>query len=334
MIENGVIDRDKVYTLMDKYFGPVTKSSNGWYSCNCPLCGKEKFAFNPDYLIGKCWRGCFNGFLVDVLRLYFSIDYFEAREMIDTTESGLVRIPSGVNKVVRDAKIKLPVGYHPILDGNTNLAYRAREYLQNRGFDLNYLDRIGLGYCSEADEDVKKNYLGYIIIPFKKSGALIYYIGRDFIGNYLRYKNPEKIDCGVGKMELLFNEEALYLQSKVYLTEGWACAATIGLQGISMQGSIPSTVQRNLIIKSEVKEVIVVTDAGYYTNGLDIAKQLMAYKKVKVINLDYFKENGIGKDVNEIGKENLFNTEDKTQWMDQNFLFRQLRIYTELKLKV
>ena len=53
MIENGVIDRDKVYTLMDKYFGPVTKSSNGWYSCNCPLCGKEKFSFPGDLYFRK-----------------------------------------------------------------------------------------------------------------------------------------------------------------------------------------------------------------------------------------------------------------------------------------
>jgi hypothetical protein len=328
-----MIDRDKLYTYLDKFHGPIEMSTNGWHTCDCLLCGKKKkFAINFSYLTGKCWSGCFSGFIIDAIRLSYGLSYFEAHELIDAQESGMLKIPSGVSKAQREAKIALPYGYHPILEGTTNLAYRAREYLQNRGFDLNYLDRIGVGYCNEIHENPVENYFGRIIIPLKKNGILSYFIGRDFIGDYLRYKNPAKELCGTGKADLLFNEEALFIHKKVYLTEGWACAATMGPEGISQQGSIPSTIQRNVIIKSPVEEVIIVPDAGFYSHGLQAAREIMRHKKVKVINLDYFEQTGIGKDINDIGKENLWATENKTQWIDVKFLFHQMKVYANKRI--
>lgn len=322
-----MINREQVYSYFERYHGPVEQSSNGWYTCKCPICGRDKFALNFTHLIGKCWRGCINGFVFDAIRIYHGITYFEARELVESMDYGALNIPSPVNRVFRESNISLPKGYHTILEGNTNLAYRAREYLQGRNFDLEYLDRIGVGYCNKEGESYKENYLGYIIVPFKKNGILRYFIGRDFIGNRERYKNPPKENGSAGKADFLFNEEALFLNNKVYLTEGWACAATMK-NGVSIQGSIPSTIQRNIVVKSPVDEVIIIPDAGYYKNGLEAASYLMKYKKVKVVNIDRFQKEGIGKDINEIGKENVINTEEKTQWMDDNFLFRQLRIFS------
>jgi hypothetical protein len=321
-----MIDREKVYTYMDHYHGPLELSTNGWYSCSCPICGKKKFAVNFIYLIGKCWTGCVNTFLIDIIRQYHGINYFEALELIDQQEPGLINLPAAVSRVSK-SKVQLPKGYHPILEGNTSFAVRAREYLEGRGFDLNYLDRIGIGYCNEADENPKDNYLGYIIIPFKREGILTYFIGRDFIGNHERYKNPAKEIYNVGKSTVIFNEEALYIESKVYLTEGWSCAATIQRKGISQQGSTPSVIQRNMIIKSPITEVVVVPDAGFYFQGLQAARFFLPYKKVKVVNMDFFNLSGIGKDVNEIGLENLYNLESKTPYTDQNFLYKQLKAY-------
>lgn len=329
-----MIDRDKLYAYFNSYHGPVVPSTNGWYSCRCPICDKEKFAVNFTYLIGKCWRGCFNGFVIDAIRIYHGIDSFEARELIDSMETELIKVPVVISKIDKEARIKLPDGYHPILSGDTSLAHRARNYLTDRGFDLNYLDRIGVGYCNEATKNPKDNYLGYIIIPFKKNGILTYFIGRDYIGNFLRYKNPSKEKYGTGKMEVLFNEEALFLQKKIYLTEGWACAATMKNQGVSIQGSIPSIIQRNIIVKSDVEEVIIVPDAGFYANGLEAGRDIMKHKKVKVLNLDWFKDNGIGKDVNEIGVENVQGVEDRTPWMDHKFLYHQFKVYTSKRIVI
>jgi hypothetical protein len=324
-----MIDHDKVYAYFERYHGPVQTSTNGWYSCKCPKCGKDKFAVNFTYLVGKCWKGCYDRptFLVDVIRMFHGLNYFETRELIDSMTPGLLRVPQSVNKVSRNATIKLPTGYHPILDGTGTLGVRARAYLKKRGFDLNYMDRIGVGYCNEEDEDKTMDYFGYIIIPFKKHGILSYYIGRDFLdrGDLYRYKNPAKEKCGVGKMEVFFNEEALYMQSKVYQTEGWACASTIGPQGISIQGSTPSIIQRNIIIKSDIKELIIVPDAGYYMKGLEAARDMMRYKKVKVLDLNCVIHLEIGKDVNEIGKEMMLSIEADTPWLTTSLLYKELK---------
>jgi hypothetical protein len=266
--------------------------------------------------------------------MYHGIGYFEAHELIDSMDSGILRIPTTIARIKRISKIKLPHGYHPILEGTTSLAYRAREYLQGRNFDLNYLDRIGVGYCNEEHKDPRLNYFGYIIVPFKRNGVLTYFLGRDYIDNFVRYKNPFKEDCGIGKSEVLFNEEALFIKKKIYLTEGWTCAATIGSAGVSHQGEKPGIIQRNTIIKSPVEEVIIVPDADFYVNGLITARNLMQYKKIKVVNLDWFQEKGIGKDVNELGKETLLMQEEKTPWMDSKFLYHQMKVYANKRIVI
>ena len=325
-----MIDRDKVYAYFDKYHGPILPSSNGWYSCKCPHCGKDKFAVNFTYLIGKCWRGCYptTRFLIDIVQMYHGlINSFETREFIDTMEPGLLRVPASVKRMDRDAVISLPVGYHPILSGDNVLADRARRYLEDRGFNLNYLDRIGVGYCDEEHEDRIQNYFGRIIIPFKKNGILSYFIGRDYLdrGEKERYKNPSSSVSGVGKSEVFFNEEALYMQHKVYITEGWACAATIQEKGISQQGSTPSVVQKNIIYKSPVSEIVIIPDAGYFMKGLEAAKDIMRFKKTKVLDLSYLHEQGFGKDVNEIGRNHILLLEENTDYLDTKKLFRLLQ---------
>jgi hypothetical protein len=312
---------------MNKFHGPVTPSTNGFFDCLCPVCGKRKFAFNPTYLTGRCWRGCFNGFLIDVIKLYHGISYFEAHELVDSMPESAFHIPAAVNRAAKNARISLPRGFHSILDGNGILAQRARDYLEGRGFDLNYLDRIGVGYVDIEMVNPLENYFGRIIIPLKRDGILSYFIGRTFIDDYLRYKNPAKSLCGVGKSDLFFNEEAFFIEPKVYVTEGWACAASIQRKGASQQGSSPSLIQRNIIVKSPVQEVVLIPDAFFYVQGLQAARQLIQHKKVKVINLDEFEAQGLGKDVAEIGVENLYALEARTPWMDPVFLYKQLKIY-------
>ena len=323
---NNQIDREKVYAYFDRYHGPLEPSTNNWYECVCPICGKKKFAVNFNYLTGKCYRGCFSGFLVDAIMIYHQITYFDARELIDQQEV-ILRLPAAINRATKNSKVKLPRGYHSILEGNGSLACRAREYLMGRGFDLNYMDRLGVGYVDAEDPNPLNNYLGYIIIPFKREGKLIYFIGRDFIGNFQRYKNPSREVFDVGKSEVIFNEEALAIEPKVYITEGWSCAATVGKRGISQQGAVPSVIQRNMIIKSSVEELILVPDANFYLQGLTAARSFLPHKKVKVVNMDKFCEMGLGKDINEVGLENMLSEEDRTPYITQQFLYSQMRVY-------
>lgn len=320
-----MIDPDKLYSYFDKHHGPVYPSTNGWYNCTCPFCGKPKFAFMPEAKVGKCWTGCFKGFVVDVIMQYHQLDYFNSLELIESMDVNIFQISRRVPRRINRSEVILPNGYVPILQGATVLGVRARNYLVSRGFDLNYMDRLGVGYCIEEADIKEDNFFGYIIIPFNKKGILSYYIGRDFIGNFLRYKNPAKEKFGVGKEEVFFNEEALYLQDTVYVTEGWSCAATIGSRGVSIQGSSPGDIQLNIMIKSQVKEFVLIPDAGYYKKGLEAAMVLLPYKKVKVLNLIDLFNAGFGKDVNEIGWDKVSQLADTSSWMSKIDVYKELR---------
>lgn len=297
-----MINKDKVYSLFNKRYGGLALSTNGWYDCRCPKCGKRKLAINFKYMVVKCWRGCYDStYVPEFIKNDFGINYFEAVEMIESQDTSTITIPKRIIKT-RSDEIKLPNGYRTILSPNPGLVgQRAIKYLEKRGFDLNYLDMIGVGYCDKEDKDIRDNYFGYIIIPFKRNGVLVYFIGRNFMGDGLRYKNPARERYGVGKAEVLFNSDALSIYDKVYLTEGWACAASIGPKGISMQGSSLSSRQVAEINKSQVKEVVIIPDASFYKEGLKNAAKLLDFKKVKVMNLDWFEKSNMGKDVNEIG---------------------------------
>jgi len=186
-----MINKSKAFAYFEKHHGPLRRSTNGWYDGTCPICGEKKLAVTFDYLQVKCWRGCFNGFVSNFIMKVEDIHYFEVSDLID----GFAPMPMDFSHIPRHknveiSDIRLPAGFKSISLGDTNLATRARKYLEGRGFDIEYLDRIGVGYCNENDKE--DDFFGYIIIPFKIHGKLAYFIGRDFIGNFPRYKNPRR----------------------------------------------------------------------------------------------------------------------------------------------
>ncbi len=300
-------DKEKLYIFFDNNFYGLKRSTGGWYTCECPVCGKEKLAVNFKYMQVKCWRGCYNKmFIPFFLKDYLEVSYKEAHNKVDSEDAAAIKIPKIITREEREGELMLPPGYKPILSySGSPLGREAYLYLKNRGFDMNYLDMLGVGFCDKEESKFQDDYFGYIIIPFKRFGKLIYFIGRDFIGNVLRYKNPPAEKYGVGKGDVIFNSDALYMEDKVYMTEGWGDASTIGRQGISTQGLDLSVKQRTEIIKSPVKEVIIIPDAGAYKSGLKSARHLMSHKKVRVMCLDDFQDRGEGDDVNKIGWDKI-----------------------------
>jgi len=316
-----MIDAGQAFAYFDKNHGPLKPSTNGWFEGVCPYCDDPKLAVNFTYNQVKCWK-CFDKmFIIDFIEKYEDVRRFEAYEVLESYES----VPVDYTYIERNntevSTISLPKGYQSLLRGKGALGDRARNYLMGRGFDLNYLDKIGVGYCNEHDEE--DDYFGYIIVPLKKNGKLVYFIGRNFIDNDLRYKNPPRAKFGVGKSEVLFNEEALYTQERIFLTEGWSDAISLGVEGVSMQGLDLSLLQTSIIINSSVEEVVIVLDVGQYKKALKQALKLFNFKRIKVLKLDLLKQHG--KDVNEIGKERILELSRITNYMGFNTLYKQLR---------
>lgn len=317
-----MINKNKAYAYFEKNHGPLIKSTNGWFTGICPFCGHPKLAVNFDYLHVKCWRGCHRGFIVDFIRTVENVKYFEVYELLESYPAREVEFGVVYNRrgdII--SEVQLPNGFKTILQGETGLGIRARKYMNQRGFDIEYLDRIGVGYCNEHNP--KQDFFGYIIVPFKIGGKLVYFIGRDFVGNYPRYKNPEREQFGIGKSEVFFNEEALHLFDKIYQTEGWTDACTMGPQGISIQGNSISDLQLSKLLMSNVKEIVIALDVGFYKQALHIASKLINHKKIKVLKMDLLKD--FGKDVNEIGIDRVLSLEDVTPQMGFKTLYKELR---------
>lgn len=319
-----MINEVKIHSFFNDRFGEFTQSTNGWWDGgDCPLCGSRKLAYHPKYWKVKCWKGCFKGNVPDFISYLYNVNHFQAKEILEGQKDMLL-IPEK-NPRISIESMFLPPETFPILDGGSVLAKRARAYLKGRNFDLNMLDRRGIMYCEGDNDNLADNYFGYLIIPFYREGKLIYFIARDFIDNFIRFKNPPKSKFGIGKEEVLFNEDALTKHDKVYLMEGWACALTIGEKGMSYQGAGLGVTQTNILLKSKVKEIILIPDAGYYQNGLKSIKPFIGKFKTKVLNLESFENQGLGKDVNDIGIDLIMDLENKTPYMDRGLWIKQMR---------
>jgi hypothetical protein len=213
-------------------------------------------------------------------------DYRTVKNMLFTYEESDVDLSSLSDvKVRKQSQVTLPTGFHLLDDGDTVLGRRARAYLEKRGFNISYLSSRGFGYVdkrppiAETEEDQEDDYFGYIIIPFVKDNLLYYFIARDYIDNFLRYKNPPYEKFGVGKSELLFNEDCLKFYDTIFVVEGWACAVTLGDNAVAILGSSFSTEQLTKLIASPCTTVVIVSDLGFYKHGLKMALELLDYKE-------------------------------------------------------
>jgi len=302
-----MINQKRTYGYFrDSYL--LKKSTKGWFSFDCPKCGGDhKAAVHFDYEIVKCWV-CAEGnqWIIDFVAFNEGLKQREVFEMLNSYKEADIDLRElESNSLSQISDVELPDNYQLITQGEGMLGRRAREYLTGRGFSLKKCERLGLGYVNKSHEEFIKDFFGYIIIPFKKDGKLYYYIARDYIGNGIKYKNPAVTDFGIGKSELLFNEDALN-KDVVFATEGWACATTLDDKnhgGTAILGNTLANLQKTKIISSPCSTVVIAGDVGFYKHSIKMGMELMNYKDVYVLNMDKLK--AYGKDPNDIGKEKI-----------------------------
>lgn len=289
----------------------IKLSTNGWYIFDCPYCGrnreKNKAAVKYSWQRVKCWECDASESIVDFIGSVEGLKYHAVLELLAGYKELSIHTLN-IKTVSNPDALKFPSGYKPINSGNTLFAKRARTYLEGRKIDLFFAESLHIGYNDNPDS----KYFGCIIIPFFSNGTLIYFIARDYINPfpYLRYKNPETEKVGVGKGEVLFNEDALYFYNSVAIVEGAIDAMTVGKFGVSTQGWKLSDIQIGKILEAPVKSLYFIPDLGVDNKGVTFldyayktALRFVDYKKIYIVDLSPFEH--IGKDVNQIGIENL-----------------------------
>lgn len=317
----------KAYNYFRSKF-ELHESTKGWYRFEFPLdVSHRDISAGVNFRLNavKDHRTGYKSGIIKFVARYEEIGYIEAKRLIETFDEVQVDLDYYIPSKFKTSSVTLPNGFKSILEGDGVIANRARKYLLSRGFNLEILDSLGFGYVSESGDEFP--FYGYIIIPFKADGLLVYYIGRDFVGNWIKYRNPEFEDVGIGKSDLIFNQDALYIYDEVFLTEGWADAMTIGDTGIASLGWSLSQSQKNIILKSPCKIINIIPDRGilknelsFYQKAKQIAMALMPHKKVRIINVDI--ENLPGKDVNEYGAEIILDLVKKTEFITYSNLLK------------
>lgn len=317
------IEPKKALTYFSNNF-KLHKSTNGWQAFKCPFCNelhnREKMTVKLSWMRVKCWVCGYAGSVLDFVMDFEGAKVRDAVALIRACKDGVLILDDDNKKNLLFSDIGLPSGYTSIMEGDGILGIRARTYLVERGFDLREMDRLGLGYCLRdklcLDQDAD-NYFGYIIIPFKERGKLVYFIARDYIGNFLRYKNPPTEKFNVGKADIIFNNDALDLYDEVFILEGWADACTMGRQGTSTQGWSLSRRQKSRYLSSQCKRFIFVPDAGaddtgvtFYEKAVEVAMDFLDLKDVFVLDLNKLPG---AKDANQLGKSKILELYAQTE---------------------
>lgn len=300
MINSNIKDKLHEYALKNLGMKPYVR---GWLKGTCPSCGRtDKFGIN----LGMNRTNCFVcGYHPTPLTLVTDLENFssfnETLQYFKTFE-GVRYIEPKIERIEKK-QVELPEGYTNIALGHSRLGKTARAYVKRRGFDVHDAALKGWGYCNTGD------YAGYLILPFYTAGELTYFNGRLLVGIGPKYQNPRIEDFGTGKSLILYNADALFMYSEIYLLEGVFNAETLGANGIATGGKNISDYQISLINKSPVKRVIIVLDPDAIKNAIRIGLQLAFYKEVKIVTWDG------DKDVNDIGKTEALRRIDKSPWL-------------------
>jgi len=301
--------RSKLYAYAINRLG-LRDYSRGWLKGVCPSCGRqEKYGFN----ISQNRTNCFVcGYHPSPINVVMDLEgfgtYQEAWGFLKVYEGRQYLEP--VIERIEHIEAVLPDGFKSLILGEGRLGRSVRNYVKGRGFDPEEMSYKGWGYVTRGD------YFGYLIIPFYIGGKLIYYNARRFVGSGPKYMNPSIEDFGIGKSLIMYNIDALALYDTIYLVEGAINAETLGDQGIATGGKKISHYQISMIIKSDVKNVIILLDPDAMEDAIKVGLELSYHKKMKLIELP------TEKDVNDLGQKKTLRYVNKSSWLEYNDLLK------------
>lgn len=288
--------KSKLKTYFIKRLGAF-EYRHGWMRIpTCPYCGREhKLGVNLSMYRTNCFRCNAHP---SPAQLIMDIEGFtEYHELINFLNNGQFdELQFKEEKIeLSDAKpVYLPDGFKLINQGTSQVARSIRSYMSSRGFTIEELSKHGIGYVATEGP-----FFGYLIIPYYYKGTLRYYNARNVIGQGPRYNNPNKDITGLGKEFIIFNQDALDMYSSIFICEGAINALTMGDRAIATMGKAISAYQVNQLIKSPVNRFILLLDPDAIQYSINLALKLVAYKKVKVIQLPQ------GKDCNDLGRKEV-----------------------------
>jgi len=256
----------------------------GQISFDCPVCAMEKdvdgdgkgnLEVNYFRHVYKCWAcGETHGTQGPLIKL---VEQFGTKPQQKTYK---ILQPEGFKKTeVKKNKLKLPPEFIKFKDSNpVHIAHKqAYNYLSKRGITDKIINYWDIGYCGSGE------YANRIIVPsYDENGKLNYFLGRSWLPNKIKYKNP-----AVPKDEIIFNENKIDWFKPVYLVEGVFDAFFLD-NAIPMLGKHMSNKLMEKVYDNALNGVVIALDGDAWTNATKIFNILNGGRllhKVKIVHL-------------------------------------------------
>lgn len=224
---------ERIISILDSFLGEYEKSSNGWYSYNCPYCadmngGEPDNKYNLEIYIDPNSRGCggyhcwkcgdtngTKGKLSDLIRKHSNSSTYETfvKEIKEYRKTRLYELGDGselAKEFDDDDLVSLPLGCKQINKGS-----EAYKYLKGRGITDFIINEYGLLQLDSSGKN--KQYRNRIVIPsYDRYDVLNYWVGRDYTGT----SNRKVINAKTSKTDIIFNESKINWYEPITLVEG------------------------------------------------------------------------------------------------------------------
>lgn len=288
----------------------------GWLKGTCPYCGRaDKFGVNLYLNKSNCFICGNHGNPIWVVGQIENISKYQ--EILSILRSdAILEYQEPLLEQLEQRPVNMPKGFVLLTEESGIFGDMMRNYVRNRKLNVDKLSAKGFGYCTEGD------LFGYLIMPFYLNGKLIYYHTRNVLGQGPRFNNPPIEEFGIGKSSVIYNIDALWMYSTVYLAESVINAETIGDKGIATGGKSISNAQLSIIKKSPVEKVVIMLDPDATDQIIQVAFNLIETKEIKICLFP------TGKDVNDLGRSRAMRYSYKARYLDYPQLMK-LKHYLE-----
>lgn len=246
-----------------EFFTSGKNVTQGWTNINCPFCeggdpsnhlGISPHDFFNCYICGE------TGHIVKLIQKIEKCSWLKAQRIFDSFQHE----DFFEEKIKKDIlKTNLPK------EGSSKFPQRYLNYLKKRRFNPNQLiTKYNLKCCHNLGK-----WKFRIIIPFYFNNQLVTFSSLGITGKQeIKYKHQPKEEAVIPVKETLFNIDSV--KDKMILVEGITDVWRIGEGAVAIDGKQTTSEQINLIIRKNIKKILVMLDADAIEQTKKLAKKL------------------------------------------------------------
>ena len=277
LLERTLNSRSKKLTKQDEYmfYSPFVSHY------------KPKLQINMSSQKWHCWVSDQGGH-----SLYSLFKKINANSRYFSELKDIVFIPTQKDEKESKVIVSLPREYQSLSSKSKSLFYKhAIKFLKQRRINETDIKKHKMGFCDDGI------YGNRVIIPsYDENGILNYFVGRSFMGDKMKYKNPNV------SRDIVPFEWFIAWSYPIVLCEGVFDAISIRTNAIPMLSKKPSNSLLRKIFEKQVKTIYIALDDDAKKDAYNLSEFFKDFGiDTKVVNLPK------NEDPNDLGFERMTN---------------------------